>query len=60
MYEQIIVCVSGIAENVIVDFIWNHFQKKAQGKCLEVRRYGPLLLDVVFDAPILREYKAVP
>jgi len=52
--------VSGIAENVISGLFWNRFQEKAEGKCVEVRRYGFMLHGVVLDSPILREFKAVP
>ena len=58
--EQIVIDVSGIAENVIDERVWDHFHKKTQGKCVEVRRYGWLLHGVVFDAPFPWEYQAVP
>ena len=58
--EQIVIGVFGIADHVIIVIVWDHFQKKAQGKCVEVRRYGWLLLGVVFDAPIARKYQVVP
>ena len=58
--EQIISVVFGIADNVISGLVWDHFQKKAQGKCVEVRRYGWLLHGVVFDGAIGWKYQAVP
>ena len=45
---------------MIVGLVWDDFQEKAQGKCVEVRRYGWLLHGVVFDGPIAWKYQAVP
>ena len=60
MNEQIVIVVFGIADNMVFKLVWDHFQKKAQGKCVEVRRYGWLLHGVVFGAPIGWKYQAVP
>ena len=58
--EQIVIAVPGIADNMILVIVWDDFQKKAQGKCAEVRRYGWLLHGVVFHGPIVWKYQAVP